>query len=55
MKIKRRVFDYFSIMALHDAVKQNPRLQQMWNLFTTVLSNLSNHFSTFRVAAEDQF
>ncbi len=54
MKVKRKIFNYFSIMAVHNAIKQDPQLQQMWDLSTTVLPDLSNHFATFRVSAEDQ-
>ncbi len=54
MGLLHNVFKYFSVMAVHDAVKQDPRLQQMWDLSTTVLLDLSNHFATFRVDAEGQ-
>jgi hypothetical protein len=54
VKFRRHIFDYFSIMAVRNAVKGIPQLQKMWDLSTTVLPDLSDHFAMFRVGVEDQ-
>jgi len=50
----RKMFNFFSIKAVHAAVKENPQLQQMWDLSATVLPDLKDHFATCRIGEEDQ-
>lgn len=54
MSLLRNAFNYFSVMAVHEAVKQDPRLQHMWDISLEVLPDLKDHFATVRVGAEDQ-
>jgi hypothetical protein len=54
MGVVHKVFHYCSAMAVKDAIRQDPRLQQMWDLSLTVLPDLTDHYATVSVDAEGQ-
>ncbi len=41
-------------MAVNNAVREDSRLRQMWDLSRTVLPDLAGHYATFRIEAEDE-
>lgn len=54
MGLLKSIFNYFSVVAVLKAVKQEPRLRQMWDLSKKVLPDLTNHYATLQIDAETQ-
>ncbi len=53
MGLKRKVFDRLSSLAVRRAVRQNPSLQQMWDLSNKVLPGLGDHYATIQIKDEE--
>jgi len=53
MKLKRRVFDKISSIAVSRAIQEDEEMRNMWELSQQILPDLENHYATVRLSGEN--